>query len=52
MIKKRDKLHEKAGFNKLYEKSVKVDVTDCKTAKESAEKVYSTIGGYIKNAIH
>ena len=50
MIEKRDKLHHDAGFNKLYEKSIKVDVTDCKSAKESAEKVYNNIGGYI-NAI-
>ena len=51
MILKRDKLHEMAGFNKLYEKSIKVDVSDCKNAEESAKKVINNIGGFI-NEIH
>ena len=38
-ILKRDKMHEKAGYNNTYEKTIKVDVTDCKSAKESAKKV-------------
>ena len=51
MILKRDKLHEMAGFNKLYEKSIKVDVSNCKNAEESAKKVINNIGGFI-NEIH
>ena len=47
MIIKRDELHEKAGFNKLYEKSIKIDVSECKNAKESAKKVINSIGGCI-----
>ena len=42
-ILKRDKMHEKAGYNRTYGKTVKVDVTDCKSAKESAEKVMEII---------
>ena len=38
-IKKRDEMHEKAGYNNKYEKTIIVDVTECKSAKESAEKV-------------
>lgn len=51
MIKKRDDLHKGAGFNKLYDKSIKVDVTKCSSAEESAKKVLSSIGGYI-NELH
>lgn len=47
MITKRDELHEEAGFNKLYEKSIKVDVTECKNVNESAKKVLDNIGGFI-----
>lgn len=47
MIIKRDKIHEAAGFNRLYEKSIKVDVSDCKSAEESAKKVINNIGGFI-----
>ncbi len=47
MIIKRDEMHKMAGFNKLYEKSIEVDVSDCKNAKESAKKVLSHIGGSI-----
>ena len=47
MIIKRDKIHESAGFNRLYEKSIKVDVSECKSAEESAKKVINNIGGFI-----
>ena len=47
MIIKRDKIHEAAGFNRLYEKSIKIDVSDCKSAEESAKKVINNIGGFI-----
>lgn len=42
-IIKRDKMHENAGYNNTYEKTIKIDVTNCKTAKESAEKVLHEI---------
>ena len=38
-IQKRDELQEKAGFYKMAENTIKVDVTDCKSAVESTEKV-------------
>ena len=34
----RDRLHEEAGFSDKYEKSIILDVTDCKSVKESCEK--------------
>lgn len=40
-IIKRDKLQKLAGFYKIYPNTITVDVTECKSAKESAEKVYS-----------
>ena len=49
MIIQRDKLHEEAGFNKLYEKSIKVDVTECESANKSAEKVLESIRKEVKN---
>lgn len=39
----RDELQKKAGFYDLNEKTIKVDVTDCKTAKESTEKLLQYI---------
>jgi cytidylate kinase len=38
-IEQRDQLQEASGFYEKYEKTIEVDVTDCKTAKESAEKL-------------
>ena len=43
-IEKRDKLQEETGFYKLSEKTIEVDVTECKTIQESTKKVL----GYIK----
>lgn len=42
-IIKRDELQEQSGFYKKYEKTILVDVTDCKTVEDSANKVL----GYI-----
>ena len=36
----RDILHEKSGFNEMSSKTIKVDVTEDKSAKESAKKIY------------
>lgn len=38
-IKTRDNLQEKAGFYNMEKNTIKVDVTECKSAKESTEKV-------------
>lgn len=42
-IIKRDKLQEEAGFYRISENTKEIDVTDCKTVKESTEKVLSNI---------
>lgn len=42
-IEERDKLQEETGYYRIYESTIKVDVTECKNAKESAEKVLSFI---------
>lgn len=42
-IEERDKLQEETGYYKIYKNTIKVDVTECKNAKESAEKVLSFI---------
>lgn len=51
MIIKRDELHQESGFNKLYEKSIKVDVTECESINKSAEKVLENIRKEIKNEL-
>lgn len=38
-IAKRDQLQEKSGFYKIYENTIKVDVTECRTALESTNEV-------------
>lgn len=42
-IIERDKLQEEAGFYKRYDITKDIDVTDCKTAKESAKRVLEYI---------
>lgn len=42
-IIKRDKYHEEAGYNNLDKRTIKLDLTDCKNAEESAKKVYDKI---------
>ena len=39
-IVERDILHEKAGFNETFDKTVKIDVTKDVSAKESAKKIF------------
>ena len=43
-IMERDKLQEKAGYYKTYDKTIRIDVTNCGTVDEATEKVLSTIG--------
>ena len=47
-IQKRDELQEKAGYYKIYNKTILVDVTDCKTVQDSTNKVLQFIE-YTKN---
>ena len=42
-IVKRDELQEKSGFYQEYDKTILIDVTECKTVKESAKKVLEYI---------
>lgn len=42
-IKKRDELQKQAGFYDLSEKTISIDVTECKTVEESTGKVLSYI---------
>lgn len=42
-IIKRDELQEKSGFYKQYEKTILVDVTNCKTVQDSAKEVLKYI---------
>ena len=42
-IMKRDKLQEEAGYYKKYDKTVEVDVTNCKSAEEGADIILSKI---------
>lgn len=39
-ITKRDELQEKAGYYKVYDNTITVDVTDCWTVEQSANKVF------------
>ena len=38
-IMERDKLQEKAGYYKIYDKTIRIDVTDCHTVEEATQKV-------------
>lgn len=42
-IIKRDELQEKAGFYKMYENTIVVDVTECKNVEESTNKIINYI---------
>lgn len=44
-IIKRDELQEKAGFYNMHEKTIKIDVTECKTVEEETNKVLEIIKG-------
>ena len=43
MIQNRDELQEKSGYYKIYPQTKIIDVTNCKSAKESAEMVLENI---------
>lgn len=46
-IVERDALQEKSGYYKIYDKTIKIDVTNCKTIEESTNEVLKHIN--IKN---
>ncbi len=50
-ILKRDKLQEDTGFYKKYDKTKIIDVTECKSAKESAEKILEHFGEWANKYI-
>ncbi len=43
MIEERDRLQENSGYYKIYPQTQIIDVTNCKTPEESAEKVWQRI---------
>ncbi len=47
IIIERDEIHNKAGFNELTDKSVVIDISNCKTAKQSTDLVYEEIKKHI-----
>ena len=42
-IVKRDELQKEAGYYNIYENTIKIDVTDCKSVEESAKEVLKFI---------
>ena len=51
MIQTRDELQEKSGYYKIYPQTKIIDVTNCKNAKESAQKVLENIEEVVKSGI-
>lgn len=51
MIQTRDELQEKSGYYKIYPQTKIIDVTNCKNAKESAQKVLENIKEVVKSGI-
>lgn len=51
MIQNRDELQEKSGYYKIYPQTQIIDVTNCKSAKESAQVVLENMKEKIANGI-
>lgn len=51
MILARDELQEKSGYYKIYPQMQIIDVTECKSAKESAQKVLEKMKEAVVNGI-
>ena len=51
MIQSRDELQEKSGYYKIYPQTQIIDVTNCKSAKESAQMVLENMKEKIANGI-
>lgn len=50
-IKIRDRLQKMAGFYKIYPNTIQIDVTECKSAEESTNKVLENIKYKVKGEI-
>lgn len=50
-IKLRDRLQKLAGFYKIYPNTIQIDVTNCKSVKESTDKVLKNINIKVKGEI-
>ena len=46
-----NELQEKSGYYKIYPQTKIIDVTNCKNAKESAQKVLENIKEVVKSGI-
>ena len=51
MIQKRDELQEKSGYYKIYPQTKVIDVTNCKSAEESAKMVLENMKEIIANGV-
>ena len=51
MIEKRDELQEKSGYYKIYPQTKVIDVTKCKSAKESTQLVLENMKEMVGNGI-
>ena len=51
MIQKRDELQEKSGYYKIYPQTKVIDVTNCKSAEESAHLVLENMKETIANGV-
>ena len=51
MIQKRDELQEKSGYYKIYPQTIAIDVTNCKSAEESAHLVLENMKETIANGV-
>lgn len=51
MIEERDKLQEKSGYYKIYPQTKVIDVTNCKSVKDSTKEVLKNIKELITNGI-
>ena len=49
-IFKRDELQKKAGFYDLSEKTIEIDVTDCKSIEESTDKVCAFLSKHLRKS--
>lgn len=51
MIQKRDELQENSGYYKIYPQTIAIDVTNCKSAEESAKLVLDNLKETIANGV-
>ena len=51
MVQKRDELQENSGYYKIYPQTIAIDVTNCKSAEESAKLVLDNMKETIANGV-